>query len=96
MWSDMLGLGSFFRILSDPSLVDQVHAMMGAVIEAAQANKRIEAKLDELLAERRLTAIPQHYGPSGAGAYPAAGRALDHGDSGDASSAADADEKSDP
>jgi hypothetical protein len=45
----MLGVGSLFKIISDPALMQHTHAMMAAVIEGANANRRIEAKLDRLL-----------------------------------------------
>ena len=49
IWGDMFGMGSLFKIISDPALVAHAHAMMASVIEGANANRRIEAKLDRLL-----------------------------------------------
>jgi hypothetical protein len=49
LWGDMFGMGSLFKMISDPGLMAHTHAMMAAVIEGANANRRIEAKLDRLL-----------------------------------------------
>ena len=49
LWGDVFGIGSLFKVISDPALMTHAHAMMGAVIEGANANRRIEAKLDRLL-----------------------------------------------
>jgi hypothetical protein len=49
LWGDMFGIGSLFKVISDPALMQHTHAMMSAVIEGANANRRIEAKLDRLL-----------------------------------------------
>ena len=49
LWGDMFGVGSLFKVISDPALMQHAHQMMGAVIEGANANRRIEAKLDRLL-----------------------------------------------
>jgi hypothetical protein len=49
MWGDLFGMGSLIKVISDPALMAHAHQMMGAVIEGANANRRIEAKLDRLL-----------------------------------------------
>lgn len=49
LWGEMFGMGSLFKIITDPALMTHTHAMMSAVIEGANANRRIEAKLDLLL-----------------------------------------------
>ena len=49
IWGDMFGMGSLFKLISDPALMAHTHQMIGAVIEGANANRRIEAKLDRLL-----------------------------------------------
>jgi len=89
LWSDMLGLGDLFRVLSDPGLIAHVHAMMTAVMEAAAANKRIEEKLDRLLAEREADAarvdrtgaasLPFEYRADGTGRTTFAGGVADDG-----------------
>jgi hypothetical protein len=49
LWGDMFGVSSLFKVISDPSLMAHAHQMMASVIEGANANRRIEAKLDRLL-----------------------------------------------
>lgn len=49
MWGDLFGVGSLFKVITDPGLQAHVHAMMAAVIEGANSSRRIEAKLDRLL-----------------------------------------------
>jgi hypothetical protein len=49
LWGDMFGLGGLMKVITDPALVNHAHAMMQATIEGANANRRIEAKLDRLL-----------------------------------------------
>ena len=49
LWGDMFGLGSLMKVITDPALVQHAHNMMQATIEGANANRRIEAKLDMLL-----------------------------------------------
>lgn len=49
MWGDMLGMGSLFKVITDPALMQHTHTMIAAVIEGANANRRIEAKLDRML-----------------------------------------------
>lgn len=49
LWGDVFGVGSLFKLISDPALMAHTHQMIGAVIEGANANRRIEAKLDRLL-----------------------------------------------
>ena len=49
LWGDMFGVSSLFKIISDPALMAHAHQMMASVIEGANANRRIEAKLDRLL-----------------------------------------------
>lgn len=49
MWGDMLGIGPLLKMISDPALQAHAHQMMAAVIEGAEASKRIEAKLDAIL-----------------------------------------------
>lgn len=49
MWGDMFGIGSLIKVITDPGLQAHTHAMLGAVIEGANANRRIEEKLDRLL-----------------------------------------------
>ena len=49
LWGDMFGVSSLVKVISDPALMTHAHAMMAAVIEGANANRRIEAKLDRLL-----------------------------------------------
>jgi hypothetical protein len=49
LWGDMFGLGSLMKVLSDPALQLHAQAMMQSIIEGANANRRMEAKLDRLL-----------------------------------------------
>ena len=95
LWGDMLGVGSLFKVISDPALMVHAHQMMGAVIEGANANRRIEAKLDRLL--RALgndisdinARFPAEFQPApavlegdradGSGGHAATARALDDG-----------------
>jgi hypothetical protein len=49
IWGDMFGLSGLMKVITDPALVQQAHAMMQATIDGAHANRRIEAKLDRLL-----------------------------------------------
>lgn len=46
---DLFGVGSLFKVITDPGLQAHAHAMMAAVIEGANSSRRIEAKLDRLL-----------------------------------------------
>jgi hypothetical protein len=49
IWGDMFGMSSLFKMISSPELMAHTHQMLAAVIEGANANRRIEAKLDRLL-----------------------------------------------
>jgi hypothetical protein len=49
LWGDMFGLSGLMKVITDPALVEHAHGMMQATIEGANANRRIEAKLDRLL-----------------------------------------------
>ena len=49
IWGDMFGLGPLMKIISDPALQLHAQAMMQSIIEGANANRRMEAKLDRLL-----------------------------------------------
>jgi hypothetical protein len=49
LWGDMFGLTGLMKVISDPALMAHAHAMMASVMEGANANRRIEAKLDRLL-----------------------------------------------
>jgi hypothetical protein len=49
LWGDMFGLGPLMKVLSDPGLQLHAQAMMQSIIEGANANRRMEAKLDRLL-----------------------------------------------
>lgn len=49
IWGDMFGLSGLMKVITDPALIQQAHAMMQATIDGAHANRRIEAKLDRLL-----------------------------------------------
>jgi hypothetical protein len=49
LWGDMFGFGPLFRMMQDPALGAHAHGMMQAIIEGAQSNRRIEAKLNALL-----------------------------------------------
>jgi hypothetical protein len=49
LWGEMFGMGSLFKMISDPALMAHTHQMLNAVIEGANASRRIEAKLDRLL-----------------------------------------------
>jgi hypothetical protein len=49
IWGDMFGLTGLMKVIADPALMAHAHAMMQATIEGANANRRIEAKLDRLL-----------------------------------------------
>lgn len=50
MWGDMFGLGPLLRIASDPAIVHQALGMLSQLAEAGAVNRRLEAKLDILLA----------------------------------------------
>lgn len=86
LWADMLGLGEFFRVISDPSLMTRAQTMMSAVIEHAAAMKRIEEKLDRILEERNgmrrdgPAAISSAIGADGTGRRTAAGGVANDGD----------------
>jgi hypothetical protein len=100
LWGDMFGMGSLFKLISDPGLMAHTHAMMAAVIEGANANRRIEAKLDRLLKgigheisdiNARFPAQLQpppalltQHGAHAAGGNAAATGAVDDGSGGDA------------
>ena len=49
IWGDMFGIGSLFKVITDPQLQAHTHAMLAAVIEGASATRRVEQKLDRLL-----------------------------------------------
>lgn len=49
LWGDMFGLSGLMKAINDPTLIIHAQAMMQATIEGANANRRIEAKLDRLL-----------------------------------------------
>jgi hypothetical protein len=49
IWGDMLGIGPLMKVLTDPALQAHTHAMMTAVIEGANATRRVELKLNLLL-----------------------------------------------
>jgi hypothetical protein len=105
LWGDMFGMGSLFKMISDPGLMAHTHAMMAAVIEGANANRRIEAKLDRLLkgigheisdinarfpAHFQPPALLEGNGANGAGS-PSAATGADHDGSGGTTSNAGAD-----
>ena len=77
LWGDMFGLGPLMKVLSDPALQLHASAMMQSIIEGANANRRIEAKLDRLLGAlgHEITDInarfPSQFHPS-TGSGPAA------------------------
>jgi hypothetical protein len=50
MWGDMFGVGSLFKVITDPQLGQHAAAMMQAISAGAQASTRIERKLNMLLA----------------------------------------------
>lgn len=50
MWGDMFGLGPLLRIASDPAIVHQALGILSQLAEAGAVNRRLEAKLDILLA----------------------------------------------
>jgi hypothetical protein len=102
LWGDMFGMGSLFKMISDPGLMAHTHAMMAAVIEGANANRRIEAKLDRLLKGigHEISDInarfPSHFQPAallegnganGAGSHSASTGAVDDGSGGTAQGA---------
>jgi hypothetical protein len=84
LWGNMFGLGSFFKVVTDPQLQAHAHAMINAIIESAQASKRIEAKLDALLGAAHVQAhapppaLPPDHGPVGTGSDPPPSGAPDH------------------
>jgi hypothetical protein len=93
LWADMFGLGDLYRVVTDPGLITQTHAMVGAITDAVGAMRRIEAKLDRLLAEYGIdvnamesgtvgtASLPLQHGPNGTGGHPTAGGAVDDGNS---------------
>ena len=50
LWGDMFGVGSLFKVITDPALGAHAAAMMNAITESAKASSRIERKLNRLLA----------------------------------------------
>ena len=49
IWGDMFGMGSLFKLVTDPMLGATAQRMMETIIESSLASRRLEAKLDLLL-----------------------------------------------
>lgn len=49
LWMKMFGLGPLMEAIKDPNLVQNMISSAAAIMQAAQAQARIEAKLDLLL-----------------------------------------------
>jgi hypothetical protein len=92
MWANMFGLGPLLDMIGDPQMMAHAHAVMQAMIEGANASRRLEAKLDLILrglghdpqsvhpADLRSAALPAADGAAGDRGFTVASLFADDGD----------------